>query len=258
MVSSDDEYKQIWAAIAAEILSLEADMVKIVSNGRADGIADSRAKIDSGPASASRNITVLTALVERCCAAIRKQRFRDPLPITVRKTYHPARGSELNLNSGGKIPDINSFSHPGWGAAVVEIEIDTIELFPKVRGVWLGIDGGKILSEERARRSVKTSAVQALGWAGREQLAYEDGVIPIEAYETYNIPSPAEIPPIHIDFIWNDTDVSKGIGELPFNCVPAAYLQAVSQAMDHHFQNIPLRPRELWEAAKLRKKEIPL
>ncbi|MDR0878739.1 MAG: molybdopterin-dependent oxidoreductase [Treponema sp.] len=248
MVSSDDEYKHIWAAIAAEILSIEPGMVKIIPDGSAD----------SGPASASRNITVLTGLVEKCCAAIRKQRFRDPLPITVRKICRPAKGGGSLPNAAGKIPDANCFAHPGWGAAVVEIEIDTIEFFPRVRGAWLGIDGGKILSENRARRSIKTSAVQALGWACREQLVYIDGAIPAESFAEYSIPSPVEIPPIHIDFIWNDTEESKGIGDLPFNCLPAAYLQAVTQAMDHHFQNIPLRPRELWEAAKLRKKESPV
>jgi CO/xanthine dehydrogenase Mo-binding subunit len=177
------------------------------------------------------------------------------LPITVRKTYRPAKGSKEITNEGAKVPDANSFLHPGWGAAVVEVEIDTIEYFPTIRGTWLGIDGGKILSENRARRNIKTSAIQALGWACRERLSYKDGLISDESFSLYDIPSPAEISPVHIDFIWNDTEEAKGIGELPFNCIPAAFLQAVSQAMDHHFQNIPLQPWELWEAAKLRKKE---
>ncbi|GHV32891.1 hypothetical protein AGMMS4952_24120 [Spirochaetia bacterium] len=58
------------------------------------------------------------------------------------------------------------------------------------------------------------------------------------------------IPPIHLDFIWNDTVKAKGIGELPFSCIPAAYVQAVSQAMDYPFEKIPLTARDVWEAEK--------
>jgi CO/xanthine dehydrogenase Mo-binding subunit len=140
----------------------------------------------------------------------------------------------------------------------VEVEIDPIEYMPKIRGIWLGVDGGRILSEARARRSLKASTVQALGWACHENLAYGEGIISRAQFEEYDIFSPDSIPPIHIDFIWNDSGDPKGIGELPFNCVPAAYLQAVSQAMDHHFQNIPLRPVDIWEAEKLKSPENPV
>jgi CO/xanthine dehydrogenase Mo-binding subunit len=207
---------------------------------------------DSGPSSLSRNITVITKLVERACTAIRKQRFRDPLPITVRRSYHP-----LNVPGWeGKPYDQASLSHLSWGAAVVEVEIDPVEYTPKIRGAWLGVDGGRILSEERARRSLKFSIIQALGWASRENLTYEEGQMPLKYIYDYDIPSPQDIPPTHIDFLWSDTVNPKGIGELPFNCVPAAYVQAVSQAMDHHFEKIPLSSREVWEAGKLKEEDL--
>jgi CO/xanthine dehydrogenase Mo-binding subunit len=253
MVTSDDDYSHLWARIAAEILSIDPGKVK--------AITQSTENPDSGPASASRNITVLTKLVERACLAIRKQRFRDPLPITVRRACHPAgnRGDEGFLPPPpGKSFDSNSLAHLGWGAAVVEVEINPIEYTPQIRGVWMGIDGGRILSEKRARRSLRASAVQALGWACREQTAYTEGVIPGTLEDNCKIPNPLEIPPVFIDFIWNDSEDPKGIGELPFNCVPAAYLQAVSQAMDHHFQRIPLTAKDVWEAVKLKTREAPL
>jgi CO/xanthine dehydrogenase Mo-binding subunit len=253
MVTSDDDYSHLWAHIAAEILSIDPGKVKAISQNTENP--------DSGPASASRNITVLTKLVERACLAIRKQRFRDPLPITVRRAAHPAR----NRGEGGFFPpppgksfDSNSLAHLGWGAAVVEVEINPIEYTPRSRGAWMGIDGGKILSEKRARRSLRASAIQALGWASRERIVYADGIIPGNLDDNYNIPNPSEIPPMFIDFIWNDSEDPKGIGELPFNCIPAAYLQAVSQAMDHHFQRIPLTAKDVWEAIKLRAEETPL
>jgi CO/xanthine dehydrogenase Mo-binding subunit len=250
MVTSDDDFSHLWAHIAAEILFIDESKVKAISQ--------SAESPDSGPASASRNITVLTKLVERACLAIRKQRFRDPLPITVRRSYRPAKNREgigTFPPPPGKSFDSTSLAHLGWGAAVVEIEIDPVEYIPRIRGAWLGIDGGRILSEKRARKNLHAAAVQALGWASLEQLRYTDGFISGESFKEYNIPNPAEIPPIFIDFIWNESEEPKGIGELPFNCIPAAYLQAVSQAVDHPFQKIPLTSKEVWEATRLREQE---
>ncbi|MDR2186125.1 MAG: xanthine dehydrogenase family protein molybdopterin-binding subunit [Treponema sp.] len=239
MVSSDQEHILLWQSIAAEILTLEAGAVRVVSDNT-EGVPD------SGPACLSRNVTVITHLVERACGVIRKQRFRDPLPITVRRSYHPARAAGW----GERPVDQNVLTHLSWGAAVAEVEIDPVEYSPRIKGVWLGIDGGRILSESRARRSLKLGAIHALSWASREELVYEEGRIPDAYFHNYSILSLREIPPIHIDFIWNDTVNPKGIGELPFNCIPAAYVQAVSQAMDYPFEKIPLTAKDVWDAKK--------
>jgi CO/xanthine dehydrogenase Mo-binding subunit len=239
MVSSNDECASVWQRIAAEILGIDPGVVRVIG-----GNTDSA--LDAGPASLSRNSTVLTMLVERACAAIRKQRFRDPLPIRVRRTCRPGKMPGWE----GKPLDPNALHRLSWGTAVVEVEIDPVDYIPRIRGAWLGVDGGKILSEGRARRSLTYGVIQALGWASREKTGYEAGQIARRGVYHYNIPEPAESPPVHIDFIWNDTVNPKGIGELPFSCVPAAYVQAVSQAMDHPFENIPLTGKDIWEAAK--------
>ncbi|WP_010255445.1 xanthine dehydrogenase family protein molybdopterin-binding subunit [Treponema primitia] len=241
---SNDDAFDLWRNIAAESLSLEPAAVRIVFGSTDD-------TPDSGPDTLSRNISILTKLVEKACGDIRKQRFRDPLPITVHRAYRPTKAP----NWEGKIFDAQSLSLLSLGAAVVEVEVDPFEYTPKIRGAWLGVDAGKILSEIRARRSLKFSIIQALGWASREQLSYVDGQIPLRHIYDYDIPSPQDIPHIQIDFIWNDTVKPKGIGELPYSCIPAAYVQAVSQAMDYPFEKIPITARDVWEALKLKKRE---
>jgi CO/xanthine dehydrogenase Mo-binding subunit len=243
IVSSGDDYIQIWKNMAVEILGLDPKQIRFKAE-------DSGDIPDSGPASLSRNITELTRLVERCCHAIRKQRFRDPLPIKARRISRPdkipAWEGQTQVSSG-------VFAHPGWGAAVTEVEIDPVSFRPAIRGVWLAVEGGKILSQPKARRSLKTAAVHALGWTCREQIRYENGKIPADLFARYDIPSPEEFPPVYVDIIRNDTADPKGIGELPFCCIPASYVQAVSQAMDHPFEKIPLLPRDVWEAGKRNK-----
>jgi CO/xanthine dehydrogenase Mo-binding subunit len=240
-IGAGEEFIRIWSAIARETLGVDEDKVRVISRNTA-------LCPDSGPESLSRNITVLSDLVERSCQTIRNQRFRDPLPITVREQAAPNAKPPRRSRSLPSVPNPRSLERPGWAAAVVEVEIEPYSFSPLVRGLWLGVDGGRILSEERARRSLKLASIQALGWAFGENLEYRGGALTPDSVAGYGISNPGDIPPIHIDFLWNDVGVPKGIGELPFCCVPAAYVQAVSQAAGRPFMKIPLRPQDIWES----------
>jgi CO/xanthine dehydrogenase Mo-binding subunit len=242
MVSTNNDYTVLWKNIAAEILSMDLESINITLNS-------TELVPDSGPSSLSRNITILTKLIERACSAIRKQRFRDPLPITVTRSYTPLKTKGWN----NALIDQNALSHLSWAAAVVEVEIDPIEYIPQVRGIWTSIDGGKILSETRSRFSMKTSIMQALGWASLEKISYEDGKLLPHNSSQYAMPSVADAPPINIDFSWNDSLVPRGIGELPFNTIPAAYAQALTQAADHSFNTLPITPLDIWNALSMKK-----
>jgi CO/xanthine dehydrogenase Mo-binding subunit len=249
-VKAGKEFTRIWSNIARETLGVEEENVRVVSRNTA-------LCPDSGPESLSRNIGSLTPLVERSCQTIRNQRFRDPLPITVREIPGETEEKILSWKNGSsmKIPNPGSLEHPGWAAAVVEAELEPHSYSPVIRGLWLAVDGGRILSEGRARRGLKLAAIQALGWASGEYLEYQGGGIWPAGITAYGIPNPGEIPPIRIDFLWNDAVIPKGIGELPFCCIPAAYIQAVSQAVDHPFGKIPLRPADIWEVFSSKAKE---
>ena len=246
LASSGTWHLSNWQNLAQEILGVDPAWVRLTGN--------SENAADSGPETLSRNIGITCQLAEQCCMDIRKQRFRDPLPITVKRSERPAKVPGW---VAGRDIDPEAFARPSWGAAIAEIEIDTVSFEPLIRGIWLVVDGGKLLNEKRASRALKTGIIHALGWTCREQLNYENGKIPLKCYRGYDIPSPAEIPHIEVDFIRIDTSVSKGIGDLPFSCVPAAYVQAVSQAMDHHFENIPLGAHEIWAAWKMKYSEQP-
>jgi len=248
ITSSDEDYNKIWARVASQIMSINPELVRVLNIQTPD----------CGPSCASRNITIITKMVEKCCHAIRKQRFHDPLPITVRRSTRPQNGALWDgrfLPRDGKNIDISGFSKLGMAAAVVEVAIDLVECMPKIRGVWLGIDGGKIISKNRAKRCITRGAAQALGWAFTENIEYSDGILPRYQFNNFAITSPAYIPPIYVDFLNGSCADAKGIGELPFTCIPAAFLQAVSQAMDYCFKSVPLKRREIWEMVRVRKTE---
>ena len=230
-----------WADIAADILAVDARAVRVSSCGEGSP--------DSGPATMSRKATAITELVEQACLAIRGQRFRDPLPISVTKTAEPAESAEWNARfptaRGGGV-DRAGFLRPGSAAAVVEVEAGSVEPEPRIRGVWLAVDGGRIFRGDRARRALRLSVAQSLGWAYKERVGYAGGRIPGGCFDDFEILGAVEMPPVEIGFIPSDSEHPKGVGDLPFACVPAAYLQAVSQALDRRLLSIPLKARDVW------------
>jgi len=263
MISSGGAMLQnAWQNLAQEILGVDPSMIRMTGN---TVIAP-----DSGPGTLSRNISMITRLIEKCFTTIRNQRFRDPLPITIKRSSKPGKKQSNVLekeaepdpesvlkSSKTRLQVPESFAFPSWAAAVVEIEIDPVSFHPVTKGIWLAVEGGNILNERRARLTLKTGAIQALGWATLEQLRYEEGKIPVECFRDYNIPAPEDIPPITVDFLHSSATIHKGIGDLPFCCIPAAYVQAVSQAMDHHFEKIPLGVKDIWDTWKKKHPEPP-
>jgi len=241
MVSSDIDHGSVLAGLASGILGIDKKKVHLSYN------ADSQ---DSGPSTTSRNIAILTRLVEQACKAIQKRKVKEPLPITVKKTVRPPKKQDLEDNLPKGVLNSNSLTQHGWASSVVEVEFDPIGYLPRIRGVWMCVDGGKILSVDNARKNLKISIVQALGWSYRERISYVDGAIPDDQFENFDIPGLAEIPPIEIDFINGNSEEPKGIGDLPFSCIPAAFAQAVSQAAGCHFRAIPLKAQEIFSAGR--------
>ncbi|MDR0556961.1 MAG: xanthine dehydrogenase family protein molybdopterin-binding subunit [Treponema sp.] len=252
-VAPNASWERIARLLAAKILALDEQSVTV--NNESAGAAAP----DSGPSSNSRTIAVITRLVARCCLALKKERNHAALPFAVSRSVKPSDVRAWNESAQpvrSSAVDKNAFSPISWGAAVVEIEMEQAATVPKIRGIWLCIDGGRILSERHARRTVVVSAIHALGWASREKLSYIDGKIMDKFIYNYDIPSPIDIPPIEVRFLEcaEKTSGPKGIGELPFCVIPAAYAQAVSQSLDHAFENIPLRPEDIWVAVHGEKK----
>jgi CO/xanthine dehydrogenase Mo-binding subunit len=252
-VPSNETWDQIVRLLAAKILSLDEDSVFILNEHT--GTAP-----DSGPSTNSRNIAVIMRLIERCCLALKKERHHATYPLTISRSVKPSKIQAWNGNKetlcASSMVDKNAFSPISCGAVVVEIEMERATYIPKIRGIWLCIDGARILSEQYARRTVIVSAIQALGWASQEQLVYTNGKITGEVVYNYDIPSPIDIPPIEVQFLESKekNEEPKGIGELPFCTIPAAYVQAVSQSLDHAFERIPLRAEDIWAAVHGEKK----
>lgn len=228
-VSSSPAAFALWARLAAGRLGIPEKSVSIAGSVTSEGP-------DSGPATLSRNVAIVYSLLDKCLDAIQQKRFRDPLPITVRKAYKPP-----TVASGGDGMRGFAFASLSYALCAVEVEIAADTLEPEVRGAWIAVDGGLILSKERAESTIDSGVRTALSWASRERIEMADGRIPEHLFARYSLPPMTLSPPVSISFLQPTAkDKPRGIGELPFHTVPAAYARAVSQAIGSPVDSIPL------------------
>jgi CO/xanthine dehydrogenase Mo-binding subunit len=220
---------EVWRRSAAEILGVGIDKVTVAP-------PDTDQVPDSGPSTLSRNVSVVNRLVERACEAVQKRRFRDPLPLTARSVYRVPKPIKWE---GGQVSGA-PFDTAAWACAVVELELDAWTLEPRPLGVWLCVDGGKVVAPDRAEAALRSSVADALGACMVERFD-PSADADRSAYFRYGLLPLQKLPPIDIAFLEpSGRDAVKGIGELPFDTVPAAFLSALSQAADFPFSSLPV------------------
>ena len=226
-VSENLKTKKIWKEIASSILEIENKDVKI------ENINTSLVP-DSGPSLFSRNITIITQLIERCCNAIKKSRFRLPLPIEVKRSY------KLPHNTGWDRDGYKGKPFPvlSWGAVVVETETNPVTLESAVRKVWFAADCGSILDMELARADVEIQIYKSIS---ESMITLQD-----HNYKRKNIPlNPPNLEnhfPVVINFLKSKEKKAGGIGELPDSLIPAALNQALSMALNTKIRTLPSSP----------------
>lgn len=224
---------EIWKGSAALALGLRHDAVRI-ETACTDSVPD------SGPETLSRNIGVISHLLEAACEGLRTKRFREALPITIRKSQR--------ARSRSAAPE-SPLEEASWAGAVVEVQLDPVDGSPVVRGIWMTVRAGRVLSMAEATRTIEHDASLALGLSIGEYLDLSSGPADEDSIKRYRLPRYDEMPPIHVEFL-EDESSPKGIGELAFALVPAAFANAMSQALDAPVNAMPYRATQAQEGAQ--------
>jgi len=214
---------EIWKRSAAALLGLQPGAV-IIQPPSTDTVPD------SGPCALSRSLGVVTNLIEAACDGLAAKRFREALPITVKKSQR--------TRSSRAAPE-SPLEEAAWGGAVVELELNPVDGLPMIRGVWLVVKAGRILSSEAVIRTMKHDAATALGLCVGEHLDLSMGPADLNALRGYRLPRLKDAPRIVVDFIEDNSD-PRGIGELAYALVPPAFANALSQALDAPWNSIPI------------------
>lgn len=221
----------LWREIAGNILDIEPDDIKIETT-------TTRLVPDSGPSLFSRNITIITQLIDKCCNAIKKSRFRHPLPIEVKRSYRLPRTNGWDPESFTGTP----FPVVSWGAAVVETETNPITLETSIRGIWFAADCGKIMNEALARADIESEIYNSItnSTVSPPAAKYGKKGIPLTPLR------PARRFPVIIKFLESKEKKPGGIGELPDSLIPAALTEAVSMSLKIDINTLPTTPDILY------------
>ena len=187
---------------------------------------------DSGPTVASRSLMVVGELLRRAAIRLREsweegreqeveERFREPdylLPF------------DLDAFRGDAYPTY------AWSVSAVELELDTCTGQTRVLGACGSFDVGTPVDENIVRGQMEGGFLQGLGYSSMEKMDYDGkGRIRNNSFSDYLIPTAVDVPRLecvlHVEKYPDGPYGAKGAGELPLVGVPAAYAEAMEQAL---------------------------
>lgn len=222
----------VWEDIINQILNIEVENITINLNS-----------ITPGPNTEDKNINIITPLIKQCCEEIKTRRFKDPLPIVQQKQTR--RKSKVVWNESEWKGD--PFKNTAYATCVTEVEVDRRSLTCILKEIWLYLEVGQIIDKQMLMNSIRREILACIKWLQEEYTTRED---------FYNCPIVSAEPQINITIYETNKNrnLIKSVGSLVFNTLPAAYIQAVSQALGANINSFPVKRETIYR--ELRKDEI--
>lgn len=220
---------------------------------------------DSGPTVASRTASIVGSLIREAASLLRQHvaeragfaAICDPHTIKAAIARCVSVGDsmvfEAEYSQGDGTDDGNRWAPPdaypayALGCCVAEVKVDTLTGEIDVVDVFMVCDVGTVVCHRLATNQVIGGAVQGIGWALTEKLAWNDSGGMLNAnLSDYAIPSAADVPNIHVHFIDDQESLHyrhpKGLGELPMEGPGPAIANAVAMATGRRPERLPIGP----------------
>lgn len=221
--------KEILITIAAETFGIDQNLITLTGSDTTD-------MSSSGPDTLSSKVSILAPLVEKCCASIQRQRFRKPLPITVKKTYKPqkaipkkeAKATAKTSAATETIQPSNTLISTTPGACVVELELQPLNYDIKIRGVWISCAAGRLFNRHVAENTVRKTVKEAVSKITLEDIRIENGTFKAKDGVSFDMTPALYIPDPQIFFI-ESKETPCGLGSIACNLLPGAYAAAIAQ-----------------------------
>ena len=121
-----------------------------------------------------------------------------------------------------------------------------------MKGVWTSHEIGKAIDELIVHGQINGGVIQSLGYASMEKMENKNGHFKQTSMSDYVIPTSMDFPKQYYHIQENPYQFgpfgAKGMGELVFNGVDAAYVDALERAIGKEVYKIPLPPEDIEEA----------
>ena len=133
----------------------------------------------------------------------------------------------------------------GYCAVAVEVELsDEVRLLK----AWSAVDVGLAVDPDGVSAQVEGGVIQALSWAVREEVRFEDGCVSSLDWEAYPILRFGEIPEVAVEVIQHLDAPTLGAGEIAQGPAAAAVGNAVARALGMRICDFPLTRERLIQA----------
>lgn len=140
-----------------------------------------------------------------------------------------------------------------YGAHIAEVEVDIETGHVHVGNYYSVHDVGRVINRTMLEGQLEGGIVQGIGWALSEDMCYDkQGNLLNNNLLDYRIPGSRDVPKIYTDFVeTNDPEGpygAKGIGEPALNCVAAAVINGIYDAIGIRFKELPVTPEKVLKA----------
>ena len=265
------------ALIAAEVIGVRPTDVRVVAGDTAQGPF-------AGPAGGSMVTYTVGASVAEAAAGVAAQ-IREvaaelleasPDDLEIKDGEVSVRGSpESSIPIarvaratevfGSELPPILAHGRvaqralaPGFTVQLAEIRVDEDTGQIGVERLVVIQDVGKAISPALVRGQIHGGAVQGIGWALQEELAYdEDGQLLTGSFMGYAVPDAPQVPEIESILVENPAPTgpmgARGVGEPPIVAGPAAIANAVRDAVGVRMTDLPMTPARVWAGLRGRR-----
>ncbi len=202
---------------------------------------------DSGPTVASRSTMIVGEVAQRSAAKL-KEEWVDGKEIIVEEEYIHPEGFPWDQSTFQG----DAYIGYGWGACVIEVEVDPLTTEVTTKGIWSSHDVGVAIDELIVHGQINGGIAQSLGYAAMEKLDFNKKTgFKQTGLSDYIIPTSMDFPSQVCTLVDNPYEFgpygAKGMGELVFNGASAAYIDAVSRAIGKEIRSIPVPPEILTE-----------
>jgi CO/xanthine dehydrogenase Mo-binding subunit len=130
-----------------------------------------------------------------------------------------------------------------FGAQVADVEVDTRTGKTKVLHIWAVHDVGKVVFPEGAVGQIIGGIAQGLGYGLLERVDFQNGRLINPNFDTYLIPTAADMPPVTVEFVENELSFgpygAKNVAEPSMVPTTPAILNAIYQATGTRVRHTP-------------------
>ena len=242
--------RTVHAQIVADALGIPFDRVEVEA-------ADTAFVPNSGPTVASRTTMVGGGLLKRCAEEMRerlgklspREYRRKYGPLVITKQYEPPPG----LVWDDETYRGSAYGSFGWGCEVVEVELDPVTYEVRPTRVTTAQEVGKAIYPLGVRGQIEGGTAQGLGYALLEDVVMRDGAMANAQLTNYIIPTTLDTPPMDVIILErpyaHGPHGAKGVGEMPFDAVAPAVVNAI-RSLGIDIRQVPATPERIMEAGR--------